>query len=56
VSFIQKPFTLADLARKIRKMLAAKPKETSASAAALSQQTAAARKAASGAPEVLHLR
>jgi signal transduction histidine kinase/CheY-like chemotaxis protein len=49
VSFIQKPFTLADLARKIRKMLAAKPKETSASAAAFSQQTAVARKAASGA-------
>ena len=48
VSFIQKPFTLADLARKIRKMLADKPKETSASAATLSQQTAVARKAASG--------
>ncbi len=48
VSFIQKPFTVADLARKIRKMLADKPKETSASAAALSQQTAIARKAASG--------
>jgi two-component system, cell cycle sensor histidine kinase and response regulator CckA len=56
VSFIQKPFTLADLARKIGKMLADKPKETSASAAALSQPTAVARKAASGAPEVLHLR
>ncbi|MGA2235657.1 MAG: ATP-binding protein [Terriglobales bacterium] len=34
VSFIQKPFTVADLARKIHKMLAGKPKETSASAAA----------------------
>jgi signal transduction histidine kinase/CheY-like chemotaxis protein len=56
VSFIQKPFTLADLARKIRKMLADRPKETSASAAALSQQTAVDRKAALGAPEVLHLR
>jgi two-component system, cell cycle sensor histidine kinase and response regulator CckA len=29
VSFIQKPFTVADLARKIRKLLADKPKETS---------------------------
>jgi len=47
VSFIQKPFTLADLARKIRKMLADKPKETSGSAAAPSQQTGAARRAAS---------
>ena len=47
VSFIQKPFTVADLARKIRKMLAAKPQETPGDAAAPSQQTAAARKAAS---------
>jgi two-component system, cell cycle sensor histidine kinase and response regulator CckA len=47
VSFIQKPFTVADLARKIRKMLAAKPQETPVDAAAPSQQTAAARKAAS---------
>ena len=34
VSFIQKPFTVADLARKIRKMLAAKPQETPGDAAA----------------------
>jgi two-component system cell cycle sensor histidine kinase/response regulator CckA len=47
VSFIQKPFTLADLSRKIRKMLADKPKETSGSAAAASQQTGTARKATS---------
>ena len=47
VSFIQKPFTVADLARKIRKMLAAKPQETPGDAAAPAQQTAAARKAAS---------
>jgi two-component system, cell cycle sensor histidine kinase and response regulator CckA len=33
VSFIQKPFTIADLARKIRKLLADKPKETSGSPA-----------------------
>ena len=46
VSLIQKPFTPADLGRKIRKLLADKPQETSGSAAAPSQQTTAPRKAA----------
>ncbi len=46
VSLIQKPFTPADLGRKIRKLLADKPRETPGDAA-LPEQTAAARKAAS---------
>ena len=47
VSFIQKPFTPADLGRKIRKLLAHKLQETPGAATASPQQTGVARKAAS---------
>ena len=46
VSFIQKPFTPADLGRKIRKLLA-DPREADGDSAALRQQAGEARKAAS---------
>ena len=46
VSFIQKPFTPADLGRKIRKMLA-DPRESAGDAAVLRQQAGEGRKAAS---------
>jgi len=45
VSLIQKPFAPADLGRKISKMLAGKPSESSREAAS-SHETAAAPKAA----------
>jgi len=47
VSFIQKPFTPADLRRKIRKLLADQPQETPRDATSSPQQTGVARKAAS---------
>jgi two-component system cell cycle sensor histidine kinase/response regulator CckA len=47
VSLIQKPFTPADLRRKIRKMLTDKAQDTSGNTPALLRQTTAARKAAS---------
>jgi DNA-binding response OmpR family regulator len=46
VSFIQKPFTPADLGRKIRRLLA-DPRETAGDSAGLGQQAGEARKAAS---------
>ena len=46
VSLIQKPFTPADLGRKIRKMLA-DPRESAGDAAVLRQQAGEGRKAAS---------
>jgi CheY-like chemotaxis protein len=47
VSFIQKPFTPAELGRKIRKLLT-DPQEAAGDSAALRQQAGEARKAASG--------
>ncbi len=47
VSFIQKPFTPADLGRKIRKLLADKLQETPGDATSSPHQTGVARKAAS---------
>jgi len=47
VSFIQKPFTPADLGRKIRKLLTDKTQETSGDITSSPQQTGVARKAAS---------
>jgi two-component system, cell cycle sensor histidine kinase and response regulator CckA len=46
VSFIQKPFTPADLGRKIRRLLA-DPREAAGDSAALGQQPGEARRAAS---------
>jgi hypothetical protein len=46
VSFIQKPFTPADLGRKIRKLLA-DPREAAGDSATLREQPGEARKAAS---------
>jgi len=47
VSLIQKPFTPADLGRKIRKLLADQLQETPRDATSSPQQTGVARKAAS---------